>query len=326
MRKIFHAAATLVVGGALLVPVAMSQTAKPTPGCAPVNPDKKGDVENANLDITGFWFKTEGGKTTANVQIANLTQELPDESTGMNWYVLWTFDDAQRFVQAQVEAPNLTGPTFGYGTVDGNIRSQAGDSPGVFVEGEEGVISIEIPADIGGVNGTELKAVTADTQTSLGVPGVASALSAVDTASGKPHKIGACESAGGGAPAPTPAPGPSPAPAPTPSPGPGAQPSASGQLDIAVAKKLPRAKKVKKSLALAVSSKGGVSDVNAALYKGTPNKGKIAGQGKLAKLKGKGKLKLKMKGKFKKGSYTLVVLGKNADGTAADRSFKLKFK
>ena len=330
MRKIFHAAA--VIGcGALLVPVAFGQGAKPEPGCAGFYADKKGDVDQPNLDITAFWFNHVGGKTFANIRIDNLTQTLPDESTGMNWYVLWTFEDAQRFVQAQVEAPNLSGPTYGYGTVNGNIREQASDVEvtGQFIEGPDGVIQVEIPAEIGGGKGIELKAVTADTQTSLGVPGVASALSEVDTAAGKAYKVGACED--GSAPAPTtPAPGGDPAPSPTtppsstpPSSG---QPSASGKLDMTASKKVPRAKKVKKALTLAVTSKGGVTDVNAALYKGAPSKGKVAAQGKLARLKGKGKLKLKVKGKFKKGSYSLVLIGKNADGTTADKTVKLKFK
>ena len=90
--------------------------------------------------------------------------------------------------------------------------------------------------------------------------------------------------------------------------------------------KVPRAKKVKKTLSLALTSRNGISDVDAALFQGPIGKKKIVAKGRLASAKGKAKLKLKVTKKVKKGAYTLYVVGKNADGKVADKSFKLKFK
>lgn len=322
MRSIFHAAAVVAAGGALLAPVAFGQGAKPAPGCAGVYADKKGDVEFANLDITGFWFNHAGGKTTANLRIANLDRSMPSDATGVNWYVLWSVDDVQHFVQAQIELGISDEPTFSYGTVEetpnGTLRSGAGDTPGQFIEGEEGVISMEIPADVGGSSGSQLKATLADTQYSIGIPGVVSSLQPVDEAAGKPYTVNACE-AGGAGPAPTPV-DPSPKPAPT------GREVAAGQLDAAVSTKVPRAKKVKKSLTMRLTSKAGITDVDAALFKGAISKKQVVAKGKLASAKGAAKLKLKVSRKIKKGSYTLYLVGKNADGKVADKSFKLKFK
>ena len=330
MRSIFHAAAVLAVGGALMVPVAFGQGAKPEPGCAGMYPDKKGDVDYANLDLTGFWFTHLGGKTFANMRVANLDRSMPtqDGATGVNWYVLWTWDGAQRFVQAQVELGASDEPQYTSGTVvetpNGYLRQGGVDTTGQFIEGPDGVISIEIVEELGGAKGQNLTGTLSDTKYSVGVPGVASSLQPVDEAGGKAYPVGACD--GGAAPAPgTPAPQPQPKPADTnPTPAPGRE-VAAGKLDAAVSKKLPKAKKIKKSLTMKLTSKGGISNVDAALFKGTISKNKVVGRGKLASAKGKAKLKLKVK-KLKKGSYTLYLVGKNADGTIADKTIKLKLK
>jgi hypothetical protein len=322
--------AGLAATGALLAPVAFGQGAKPEPGCAGLYSDKKGDVEQANLDITGFWFKTEGGKTTANLRIANLDRTMPSDATGVNWYVLWTFDDAQRFVQAQIELGVSDEPTFTSGTVEetpnGFLRQGGVDTVGQFIEGPDGVISIEVPAELGGESGKVLTANLADTQTSTGIPGVASSLATVDQATGKSYTVNACESAGP-PPAATPAPpAATPAPAPQSGPAPVGREVAAGKLDAAVSTKVPKAKKVKKSLTLSLASAKGVSGVDAALFQGPVGKNKVVAKGKLASAKGKAKLKLKVSKKLKKGAYTLYLVGKNADGTIADKQVKLKFK
>jgi hypothetical protein len=326
MRSIFHAATGLAVAGALLAPVAFGQGTKPEPGCAGINNDKKGDVEDANLDITGFWFKTEGSKVTANIRIANLDKSMPDGATGVNWYVLWTSGDAQHFVQAQIEVPSSE-PTYSAGTVtvtgNTNQRTREVDTVGQFIEGADGIVQVEIPAEVGGANGTQLKSVTSDTKFSIGVPGVLSSLQAADDAGGKPYTVGPCE---GGAAAPAPAPTPAPAPAPAPSASNSGREVAAGQLDLTASTKVPKAKKVKKSLKLSVASKGGITEVDAALFQGAINKKKVVAKGKAASIKGSGKLSLKVSKKIKKGAYTLYVVGRNADGKLADRSYKLKFK
>ena len=324
MKRTLPAAAALAATCALLVPVAFGQGAKPEPGCAGLYADKKGDVDYENLDLTGFWFSHADGKTYANMRIANLDRTMPtqDGATGVNWYVLWTWEGEQRFVQAQIELGASNEPEFTSGTVvetpNGFLRQGGVETTGQFIEGPDGVISIEIVEELGGAKGQTLTATLSDTKYSIGIPGAVSSLQPVDEASGKQYAVGACE--GGGA---APAPGPAPAPQPDPAPG---REVAAGQLDVAVSAKVPRAKKVKKSLSLSLTSKGGISDVDAALFQGTISKNKVVAQGKLASAKGKAKLKLKVTKKIKKGSYTLYLVGKNADGKVADRSFKLKFK
>jgi hypothetical protein len=327
MRSIIHAAAAVAATGALLAPVAFGQGAKPEPGCAGLYPDKKGDVEYANLDITGFWFRAEGGKVTANIRVANLDKSKPQEATGVSWYVLWNDGEAQKFAQVLVEAP-LDEVTYHVGTISvtGNNtqRTRETEVTGQFVEGADGVLSVDIPEDLV-PSGKQLKSVTSDTKFSIGVPGVLSSLQPADEAAGKPYTVNACE-AGGTAPAPAPGPAPAPAPAPSPSPSNTGREVAAGQLDVAAAKKLPKAKKIKKSLAVGISSKSGISEVDAALFQGPIGKNKIVARGKLASAKGKAKLKLKVAKKLKKGTYTLYVVGRNADGKLADKSFKLKLK
>ena len=323
MKSIFHAAAVVAATAGLVVPVAMAQSAKPEPGCAGFYADKKGDVEYENLDITGFWFKTEGNKLTANMRVANLSTAIPDGATGMSWYVMWNNGEETKFAQVLVEAP-LNTPSFHVGTVqvtgNTNQRTREVDTVGQFIEGADGVWQVEVPEEYAGPKGFQLKSVTADTNFSIGVPGVLSSLQPVDDAAGKTYTVNGCE---GGAPGPAPAPAPAPAP---PTPSNSDRQVAAGKLDAAVSKKVPKAKKVKKSLTLSLTSKGGVSEVDAALFQGAVNKKKIVAQGKLASAKGKAKLKLKVTKKLKKGSYTLYLVGKNADGTAADKSFKLKFR
>ena len=325
MRTIFHAAAALAATGALVAPVAFGQdAAKPQPGCAGVNSDKKGDAEYANLDITGFWFKTEGSKVTANIRLDNLDKTTPLEATGVNWYVLWNQGDSQKFVQAQMEIP-ANEVTYSAGTVavTGNTtqRTREVDTVGQFIEGPDGVISIEIPAEYAGASGTQLKAVLSDTKYSIGVPGAISSLQSVDDATGKAYTINGCEGGSGPAPSTTPAP-----PPPAPSPSNTDREVAAGQLDAAVSTKVPKAGKVKKSLALALTSQNGISGVDAALFQGPISKKKVVARGKLASAKGKAKLKLKVSRKIRKGAYTLYLVGKNSDGRAADKTVKLRFR
>lgn len=309
---------------ALAVPAFAQQPAKPEPGCNTVYSDKKGDVANPSVDITGFWFDHVGGKTFANLRIADLKKEVPGNSTGVAWYVLWTFEETQYFVTASIERPS-TEPEFGWGLVDGNLRDQQGETPGVFVTGPDGVIRMEIPAEAGAVAGKQLKATLADTSRLVGIPGVVSSIQAEDEAAGKAYTVAPCAAA----PAPTPVP--TPPPAPTPPPG---QPAgdgrtvAEGKLDVAVAKRTPKAKRVRRSLPVKLTSRNGVSNLDAALYQGKIGSGKIVGKGKLAKIaKGKkGTLKLKLAKKLKKGGYTLYIVGKNADGTTADKTTTLKFR
>lgn len=323
-RKAVPAALAALALGAAAVSPAAGQATKPAPGCWPPYPDKKGDAEPANMDITGFWFDTIGTRVTANLRIADLTKDLPPESTGANWYVLWTADDTPYFVTAQIEI-GQSEPTYGWGVVEetpnGTLRDGQGDTAGAFFEGEEGVIQIDIPADAGGVNGKPFTAVSADTQSSLGIPGVVSSLAEIDTAAGKPYTVGSCPE--GEAPPPPPATTPPPATGGGTSTG---REVAKGKLDVGVSKRLPRARAVKRSLAVRLTSKKGVTGLDAALFKGAVSRNKVVAKGRKAKLGRRGTVKLRVSKKLKKGAYTLYLVGNNADGTAADKTVKLRLK
>jgi hypothetical protein len=303
---------------------ALGQGTKPEPGCAGVYNDKKGDAAPAQLDITGFWFKHQAGKTYAVLRLADLKPVVPTDATGANWYVLWNVGEVQYFVTMSVEvtAPD---PTFSYGTVEttpnGTLRQGAGDVPGRIVEGPEGTIEWEIPAEAGSKPGQVFKSPIADTATSTGL--IFSLLSTIDEATGKTYTVNGCEAGGGGG---TSAPAPSAPATPTAPTSPTRQQGAAGQLDVAVTGKLPAAKKVKKSLSVGLTSKKGVTGLKATLYKGNISANKVVAKGSLAKLAGKGKLKLKVSAKLKKGGYTLYLSGRNADGQAADRKVAVKLK
>ena len=303
---------------------ASGQGAKPVPGCSP-GTDKKGDVEIDNLDITGAWFNyTSDEKPMTYLSVANLHKELPADSTGIAWYVLWTFDGAQRFVTAQIEV-GAGEPTFSGGTVvdtgANTTRQREGDTPGKFYEGTDGVIEIQIPDTIGGAKGTALKGTTSDTYRTIGIPGVLSSLQPVDEAAApKAWTVGPCSGA-----APLAGPVTTPTPGGTANP-PGGRVVVKDGLKVAVSKKVPAAKKVKKSLAIKLTASEKVTGIAAALFQGAIAKKKIVAKGKLASAQGKATLKLKVSKKLKKGAYTLYLVGNNADGTAADRTAKLKFK
>lgn len=323
LLTILAATSALALIVAFAADQARGQAAKPAPGCS-AGVDKKGDATIDNLDITGAWFNMVGDKPNAFLSVANLHKKLPSDATGINWYVLWTFEDMQRFVTAQIELP-ATEPSFSGGTVmetgANTVRQTGGATPGQFYEGADGVIQMEVPGDIGGTNGTQLKATTSDTFYTVGIPGVLSSLQPVDDAAApKTWTVGPCTT-GPAAPAGPPAPAPTPSAKP-----PGGRVVVKNGLKVTVSTKVPAAKKVKKSLALKLTASEKVSGIDAALFKGTISQNKIVAKGKLSSAQGKATLKLKVSKKIAKGAYSLYLVGNNADGTAADRTVKLKFK
>src|SRR3712207_1975352 len=110
---------TTAVAGSVTPASAVDET-KPTPCTGVAFNDPKGDSLSdpltlgdpfasagpANTDITSGWFNTRNGETTANLQIANLTQDIPQESPGGLWYYV-EFNDG-RYVRAAIQTTGVT--------------------------------------------------------------------------------------------------------------------------------------------------------------------------------------------------------------------------
>src|SRR4051794_15597058 len=117
--------------GALLAAAAVAllatpAAAAPAPGCAGTAfTDASGDASDTtvfvgfdgqpNLDVLAGWFLDDAGTVTANIQVANLSTDVPDTATGVDWYMVWTNAAGElKFVRASV-APGGE-PVFSYGT------------------------------------------------------------------------------------------------------------------------------------------------------------------------------------------------------------------
>lgn len=326
----------------------------PAPGCDGVHlVDPKGDNSQPSTDILNIWFDNVGGKTYANYQVNDLKPEIPSGSTEWYWDLQYDVDGTTWYLFAYLQADGTKG--FGLRESNGAVFVPAGSLTGSIFTGKNGVIQWELPEDSGGKLGSKLEnAFASADEVTAGQPEnstpylrvVASIDDTTDIAS-KPYTVKPCEpGASGPTPTATPAPGATPAPAATPAPG-GPAPSGgpspvqpgpggpispanpgggkTGPLDIKIARKVPRARKVKKSLKLSASSARGVSGVEAVLVS-SGKKGKVVARGKLARLKGAGKLTLRVSRKLKKGSYTLQLIGRNANGSSGSASVKLRFK
>lgn len=300
-------------------PAGAQSAAKPEPGCAGLAAkDSENDTASAeNTEILGFFFKTVGTKTTANIQIKNLTTDVPDTATGLNWYVVWETPEGNKFVEAAVDFSG--GPTFSYGTLDGDQPGYVseGETAGKFHEGANGVIEITVPsAQTGATRGKTLKAPYASATEALSIPGVGGLVAPVDAApdegGGRDYLVQPCEE-----PAP---------PAGDPGTQPGSNPGTGdpqpATLPVELLTKSAKARSTrKKKLVLKLRSSEPVTDLEARLLKGKKTKG----TGGLAELNGTAKLKLKLKRKLRKGKYTLEVIG-NAGGRQGTNAFKLRIK
>ncbi len=327
---------------------------KPAPSCAGVaasdpNNDAVSDPIGApggvtagpapdNLEVTRLWFDRQGAKTTANIEVKNLTKANTTNASSISWYVTWTgADDTILFVNAESDGSTVT---YQYGTLTENLYSTEGDTTGKLFEGPQGVVQIVIPNASGGSVGSKITEPYATSTENYTVPGVGSLLAnddnAPDSGGGKSWTVVDCPATGGGPTGPTGPGGPgstaTPGPSATASPGPGGGPGGGGTivqpgaLNVKAKAALGSAKKAKKKRKATVKLTGNATNIDATLYKGSFTKPKVYGRGKVAKLAGKAKLKLKLSKKVKKGSFALTLIGTNPDGARAEKTFKVKFK
>ena len=319
---------------------ARGQGAAPTPSCGLLITDKAKDNEQPTTDITGVWYDHAGGKTFANVSVADLKLEFAMDTTFFRWDVAYAIegDKSYRLIAHVRKDGAKTFTVREIVTAQGQTTSvPAGSTTGEIFEGPGGVVRWEIPANRGGEAGKKLaNTVAASDEIIAGNPDggyLRKTTSIDDTSTAKPavYTVGPCTAPPPAAtPEPTPGqqePSQSPTPAPPPASGGGATSPGGTQarLDVTVSKRVPAARKVRRSLAITLSSAKGVTQLEGALLtKGA--KPRVVARGKLASLKGKGRLKLRVARKLKKSSYSLFLSGRNADGNAATQTVALKFR
>lgn len=122
----------------------------------------------ANEEIEALYFTVRGGVTTAHIRIANLDKKLGSGYTlgdgGIYYYLYFGHGGNTQFVKAV----NGDGSTinYQYGRIyTPGVFVTDGDTKGAFAEGPHGVVSIEIPADIGGKPGETLAGAYASVDT-----------------------------------------------------------------------------------------------------------------------------------------------------------------
>ena len=332
--------AAATIAGAALTAGAGAQTAMPAPGCAgmstadaagdAVRLESSGQKSPDNMDILGLFFTYQGGKTYANMQLADASDALPEGAEGARWYVTFKAKGATRWVRA---SHNVTdGVTFSYGHDEPGSRVKDGDIAGKFIAGKPGVLQLPIPAAAGGAAGTVLADPFAETDEAYLLPN--QSVPPVPPTSwqrfpndlapdeegkyGASYTVGSCETAPAGTGGGT---------------GGGGTGGGSTQqlqetanLPVKAASKGGSARKVskKKKLRLRVQSSESVSNLVARLFKGDPARPKVFATGKLASLNGKGTITLKTAKRIKKGTYSLRIDGTLADGRKGVANFKVK--
>lgn len=188
-----------------------SAQAKPF-ACGQLFTDPAGDVDFANLDVTGGGIAaTDDASFTVEMQVANLSTDVPADATGVVWYFLWKHADVTYYANATAGIYSSE-VTYGLGTLDGTSFSAIGPTEGTFTEGENGTITILVPYEAVGnpTPGTIITEPYADTRARLSGPAGPGLVSPVDrgpdgTAFGEAFTAGTCE---GDRDAPAPDPGP----------------------------------------------------------------------------------------------------------------------
>ena len=346
-------AGALVAAAAAALP-ARAQTAQPQPtSCAGVTfndpagdqkvaaavvagqavgpPQKAGD----NLDLIKGFFRyvpNAAGKNvlTAHLNVTNLTKTIEPNFDTNVWIMYMTVEGTEHFVRLTVDKAGKE--TYVYGTFAANSNTVVGDTTGKMYEGANGMIEIVVPVEKMGIAGKTMETPYGNSRV-----GGAGFIFPVDIGpddnAGKDFKVTPCAEAG----TPTQA-EPDPTPTPTPAPGggggggggggtqpaPAPGPAAPAPVTYTVTSPKLTAKKInkRKKFVLAVRSSGKVTGFTGRLLKGK----RAVGTGKLAALDGAGKLTIKVKKKLKKGSFTLVLSGKDTSGRVATGRVQLRVR
>jgi len=303
----------------LAAPAHALDDTKPTPTCAGIDfTDPVGDQAidpvgvglgalpaPVDMDITGGFFKYDADSSgsaslTANIQVANLTKDVPSGATGVSWYYFWTVGAQQYFVTAQIDTAGT--PTFTYGHT-AQILMTDGNTRGKMFEGTNGVIQIAVPqAATGAKDGARLTSPYASSRATfnlVAVEYIPTADNAPDSQAGRNYTVAQCPGAGG------------------------AGGGTAGVLPITLGTSAAKASKAKKgkSLSFKLRSTEAVTAIKGTLSKGSSS----YGSGKLATLDGAGTLKIKLKKTLKKGTYKLALAGSTSAG-AGKATFRVKVR
>ena len=329
MKLIRTAAAAALVAVAVAPTAGAVDETKPSESCyGKYFTDKAGDNKRGhpgfegedgteNLDLIDGFFQTKGAETTVNIHVKNLTKDVPEGSTSVQWQTEWTGSaGALTWVRAVTDFSGVV--TYDYGgqepTPATTFNVRQGGTEGAFFEGPDGIVQIVIPADVE-PPGTTLKGITTHAYEPVqAVPGAAPTpvkggqLYEQDIATGKSFTIGS----------PCPLLKPADPPPSTAVPAQTVVQTSEGPLPVkVVTRKTKRAKK----LTIKLKSTEPVTNIAAQLVKGK----KVVGKGKLAKLDGAGKLKLKAS-KLKKGTYRLDLAGTDSKGARRFTAANLKVR
>jgi hypothetical protein len=334
---------TLVLAAVLAAPVTNAAADTPKPDCHGTQvTDKSGDSVNSldptlgagnpSSDLTAGWFTYDAasGKATANIQVANLTAgEIDAPYDGISWEFQFSAGSNARYLRGFEDISGMTKFTWGEPravTDDQTTPRAGGATTGTLFPGANGVIQIDVPLkDMNVAPGTTFKALALEVRQWDTLPAATpstplplySPAPIYDTATGKSgFTVGPCI---------TVAPPPS-TPAPT-TPTTPSTPAQAAKLNVKVTVPKLSAKKLAKAKKFTVKLAGNASNLTASLRAGNlgPD-GKVVGTGALKALKGKGKLTIKLRGKVRKGTYTLQVSGRNADGSAAAGAVAVKVR
>ena len=309
--------------------------AKPVYSCGLMvkDSDKDADEPNSvnqettshpNMEIKGFFLKYDEAKgaeaTTVNIIVKDLTTDLPDGNTAINWSMKWQFGDGIYFVRAVADYSGMTAFEWGEYTATGlpagvsGTFQYRGGTPGKLFEGPDGVVQLVIPQDIGGKVGSQLSTLEVSSNTGKSVCPVAATTPSRGVAyENDGAATGKWTVAGCAPPAAAPV-----ASTPTVNAGTPSATTGTAALPVKLATKKVRAPK-KKSLALKLTSSEKITGLVAQLR----SKSKTVAKGKLATVNRRATLKLKLAKKLKKGKYTLDLVGKDAAGQSRSTSAKL---
>jgi hypothetical protein len=305
--------AALLTAALAAAPARALDDTKPTPTCAGVDfTDPTGDAlidpvgvglgtlpAPNNMDITSGFFKYDADASgsasfTANIEVVDLTKDIPTGATGVSWYYFWNGTGGQQyFVTAQIDATGADTYTYGH---TAQILMTDGSTRGKMFPGSKGIIQIAVPqAATGAKDGTRLTAPYASSRATfnlVAVEYIPTADDGPDGMAGKSYTVAQCAGAPTG-------------------------------LPVTLGTSSAKASKAKKgkSLSFKLQSTEVVTDL-----KGTLRKGKTAyGTGSLKTLDGKGTLKVKLKKSLKKGTYKLDLAGQTSAGSA-NANFSVKVR
>lgn len=333
----------IIAAGLLAIPVgdARAQGAPPAPGCyGSFATDPAGDSANAlepsqtgspSSDLIGAFntYDAAAHKGFVNIQVDNLTAgEVDPPYVGISWEYQFSTAAGARFVRAYQDIAGVVRYSWGEPraiTDDQTAPRVSGATTGALFPGKGGIVQIELPlgeADFGAKPGTQLKSQALEVRQWISLPAsvpstglpLFSPAPVYDTATGKgAFTFGPC-----------PAPAAPAAPVTPTAPTAPAAPQA-GTFDVKVTIPKLRARSLARRKRFTVKLRGTGSNLVLVVRKSL-TRGRNLATGRLKRLKGSRKVTLRTRGRLKKGTYYLLMSGKNAAGQPAEGGVRFRVR